>query len=56
MINDHKPIMELNDNNNINNNNDNNSNNNTNSNRAAWKIQLVIKIDTLFNTTLNRIQ
>ena len=76
LINDHKPIMEL-----------NNSNNNS-KNRAEWKIQLITKdnfisvkdfednriiflaskpveifmgsdteniIDTLFNTTLNRI-
>ena len=55
LINDHKPIMELNNSNNNNNNNNNdntntntNTNNNgtnaaTNSNRVEWKIQLIIK-------------
>ena len=41
MIDEHKPIMELNNSNNSNNCN-NNSNGNSN-NRAEWKIQLIIK-------------
>ena len=45
LINDRKPIMELNNNNNTDNNNNNNNTNATNSNRAEWKIQLVIKND-----------
>ena len=36
LINDYKPIMEL---------NNNNNNTNTNSNRAEWRIQLIIKND-----------
>ena len=44
LINDCKPIMELNNNNNNNNdNNNNNSTTTTNSNRTEWKIQSVIK-------------
>ena len=44
MINDHKPIMELNNNkNNTNSNNNNNNNNSNNNNRAEWKIQLIMK-------------
>ena len=53
LINDYKPIMELNNNNsntntnnnnnNTNNNNNNNNKSNRNSNRAELKIQLVIK-------------
>ena len=38
LINDYKPIMELN-----NNNNNNDTNATTNSNRAEWKIKLMIK-------------
>ena len=47
LINNHKPIMELNNNNsnnnNNNNNNDNDNNNNNNNDRAEWKIQLIMK-------------
>ena len=53
LINDHKPIMELNNSNNTNttnnnkdnktNTNNNNNNTNTNSNRAEWKIQLIMQ-------------
>ena len=43
LINDCKPIMELNNNNNNNNDNNNNSTTTTNSNRTEWKIQSVIK-------------
>ena len=49
LIDEHKPIMELNNINNININNNNNNNNNSinnnnnNNNRAEWKIQLIIK-------------
>ena len=46
LIDEHKPIMELNDNNNNNNNKNNNkSNNNSNNgnNRVEWKIELIIK-------------
>ena len=38
LINDHKPIIELN-----NNNNKDNNTNTINSNRAEWKIQSIIK-------------
>ena len=45
LINDHKPIMELNNNTNTTTttNNNNNNNNDANSNRAEWKIQLIIE-------------
>ena len=49
MINEHKPTVELNNNNNkknnSNNSNNSNSNNNcnSNSNRAEWKIQLTMQ-------------
>ena len=44
LINNHKPIMELNNNTNNNNNNNNSNNNSNNSdNRAEWKIQFVTK-------------
>ena len=57
LINEHRPIMELNNNTNNSNNNTNNSNNNANNNssnntsnsnneendRAEWKIQLVLQ-------------
>ena len=42
LINEHRPTVELNNNNN-NNNDNNNSNNNTNNNRAEWKIQLTMQ-------------
>ena len=42
LINEHKPIMELNNSNNINHNNNRNNINNNN-NRAEWKIQLTMK-------------
>ena len=42
MINEHKPILELNNSNNSNHNNNSNNNNNNN-NRAEWKIQLTMK-------------
>ena len=41
LIDQHKPIMELNNNSNNNNNNSNNSNSNNSNNRAEWKIQLI---------------
>ena len=41
LINEHRPTVELNNNNN--NNDNNNSNNNTNNNRAEWKIQLTMQ-------------
>ena len=46
LLNKHKPIEELNDNNNKNNNNNNNNNNSNNNDtdRAEWKIQLSIII------------
>ena len=43
LINEHRPTVELNNNNNNNNNDNNNSNNNTNNNRAEWKIQLTMQ-------------
>ena len=46
LIDEHKPIMELNNNSNNthnHNNNSNNSNSNNINNRAEWKIQLLIK-------------
>ena len=46
LIEEHKPIMELNNNSNNthnHNNNSNNSNSNNINNRAEWKIQLLIK-------------
>ena len=41
LINNHKPLMELNNNNTLNNNS--NNNNNSSSNRAEWKNQLIMK-------------
>ena len=49
MIDDHKPVLELNNSNNDdsdsnnNSNNNNNNNNNNNSNRVEWKIQLTMQ-------------
>ena len=40
LMNDHKPITELNNDNNT---DDNNNTNTTNRNRAEWRIQLIIK-------------
>ena len=50
LINKHKPIEELNNNNNNNNDNNNNDNNNNDTDRREWKIQLSIIINCISTT------